>query len=127
MDPPRGLGRDSGWPFVTARQVPDIVTISYASFGNAAADARLAIRDDVACESGCQDVWAKDKCKIALEREGCYRSDVNLFCIDLFSNVTPGVPLSLQRARAWAKQFFHDGPRHLVDTIQIVAKASRPW
>ena len=96
-----------------------LTIFNHPTFGRMASESPLDITDDVAKESGCQDVWTREKCKTALEREGCYRSAVNLFWVDLFGNVTPSVPLSLKRAKAWAEVFFHDGPRHLKDVVEI--------
>ena len=65
-------------------------------------------------------MFCSDDAKIALGKEGCYRSSCNLFWLDAFGSPTPTVPLSKKRIEELGAFAFPDyKPVHLADSFCV--------
>lgn len=69
-------------------------------------------------------VFNEDEAKIALKKEGAYRSSINLWWLDPFGSATPTVPLSKQRVQELGAFAFPDyKPAHLADSFCVAVDA----
>ena len=65
-------------------------------------------------------MFCSDDAKIALGKEGCYRSSFNLFWLDAFGSPTPTVPLSKKRTEELGTFAFPGyKPVHLADSFCV--------
>ena len=65
-------------------------------------------------------VFNQQEAKIALQKEGAYRSAINLFWLDPFGSPTPTVPLSKKRVQELGSFAFPGyKPAHLADSFCV--------
>ena len=72
-----------------------------------------------------QAVFCQQEARIALQKEGAYRSAINLFWLDPFGSPTPTVPLSKKRVEELGSFAFPDyKPAHLADSFCVGVEAA---